>query len=62
MSVLGNLHKVLSMDYKGPRLGFSEVHVIKALLEIEKSKSIGRTKSALCSAWGKARHLPFSDE
>jgi hypothetical protein len=57
--VLVNLREVLSSDYKGPKLGFSEVHAIKALLEIEKNSSIGRTRlgSVLALGQGETRTL-----
>jgi hypothetical protein len=36
------LREVLSSEYKGPRAVFSEVHVLKALLEIGSAGAVGR--------------------
>jgi predicted transcriptional regulator len=43
---LGKLSKVLAYDYKGPRITFNEVHVIKAIMTIGKSEFVGRGKLA----------------
>jgi hypothetical protein len=42
--VLQNLSKLLLHDYKGPKAGFSQAHVLKALLVIGEEGSIGRGK------------------
>jgi predicted transcriptional regulator len=44
--VLQILSRVLSSDYKGPRAGFSQAHVLKAILVIGEQANIGRGKLA----------------
>ena len=41
-----NLWAVSSTDYKGPKAGFSEAHIIKAILEIGERNKLGRTRLA----------------
>lgn len=41
-----SLGSVLESDYKGPKAGFSQAHVIKAIMEIGESGKVGRTKLA----------------
>ncbi|MGI0085736.1 MAG: DUF4443 domain-containing protein [Nitrososphaerales archaeon] len=38
------LEAILASDYKGPRAGFTEAHVLKALLTIGSSTNVGRGK------------------
>ena len=56
---LGRLGEVLASDYKGPRAGFTEAHVLKAILTIGKLGSVGRGKlgSLLDLGQGEVRTL-----
>jgi predicted transcriptional regulator len=44
MSRISFLSAILERDYRGPRASFTEAHVLKAILEIGESKSLGRGK------------------
>jgi len=46
------LRGVLASDYKGPRAVFSEVHVLKAVMTIGSSSSVGRGKLGLSLGLG----------
>jgi len=49
---LETLRQVIASDYKGPRAVFTEVHVLKALLAIGESKTIGRGRLGLATGLG----------
>jgi hypothetical protein len=57
--VLGKLETVLSSDYRGPRAGFTEAHVLKAILAIGASQNMGRGRlgSVLSLGQGEVRTL-----
>src|SRR5579875_3414452 len=57
--VLERLKEVLASDYRGPRAGFTEAHVLKAVLTIGKTGSVGRGKlgSLLDLGQGEVRTL-----
>jgi hypothetical protein len=44
--VLGKLNEVLAYDYRGPRTGFTEAHVLKAIVILGELGLVGRGKLA----------------
>ncbi len=56
---LSHLRDIISPEYRGPRAGFDEAQVIKAIIEIGENKVIGRTKlgSTLDLGQGEIRTL-----
>lgn len=49
---LESLREVLAVDYKGPRAVFTETHVLKALLAIGESGSLGRWRLGTSTGLG----------
>jgi hypothetical protein len=50
--VLEALREVLDSDYRGPRAVFTQVHVLKALIAIGKSGSVGRGRLGALTGLG----------
>ncbi len=44
--MLDRLGALKDSDYRGPKAGFSEAHVVKAMMEIGERKKVGRTRLA----------------
>lgn len=42
--VSGKFSDLVSVDYRGPHAGFTEAHILKAVLEIGKAQNVGRGK------------------
>jgi len=49
---LESLREVLDVDYRGPRAVFTQVHVLKAILAIGRSGSVGRGKLGVLTGLG----------